>query len=358
MKPVGFNKKKLIVLFIACFFLVVFGIFKLLTVREISGLPYANVAKEWSPEGGYSHISAYFTPSAALDSETLKYLHRQIETKLNSESIENESENESARMIASTFFGNGKLYITSSTASVELNAIGVWGDFFLIHKQEMLTGGYFDASDLNDDYCIIDEEAAWKLFGSNDVAGQTVYVGDSPLIIRGVFKQPDDKISAAAGASGLCCYVSFEYLLNHGILNNISCYEIVMPNPVPGYAMTKLTDALSIEDTEVEYVENTGRFGVINAVKGVKDIKLHSMRTKALVFPWWENVTRVKGEKISVFSFIYVSGIIIAAGIVLVLAVILFIQNKDIIAYNFVLLYERIRDSFYKRRIQKERGDL
>ena len=236
--------------------------------------------------------------------------------------------------------------------------MGVWGDFFLIHKPDLLTGGYFSDDSLNNDYCLLDEEAAWALFGSNDIVGLTIYVGNRPLIVKGVFRHPQDKLATVCGAVPVSCYVSYDFLKENGIINNISAFDIVLPNPVPDYGMKKLSEALALDESKVEYVENTKRFGVINAVKNLKGMNLRGIRTKALVYPWWENETRVKGDKISVFSFVFVSGIIIAAAIVLVLAVILFIQNKDIIAYNFVSLYERIRDYFYKKQIEKKRGDL
>ena len=358
MKPVGFNKKKLIVLCIAGFFLIVGGVFKLLTNYEISKLPGENVAKIWSPDGGYTHISAYFTPDAGLEADTLKYLHYQIEQKLKTESIEPDPENENARLIANSFFAEGKLSAESDIGKTSLNAVGVWGDFFLIHKPNLLTGGYFSDDSLNNDYCLLDEEAAWALFGSNDIVGLTIYVGNRPLIVKGVFRQPQDKLATVCGAVPVSCYVSYDFLKENGTINNISAFDIVLPNPVPDYGMKKVSEALALDESKVEYVENTKRFGVINAVKNLKGIKLRGIRTKALVYPWWENETRVKGDKISVFSFVFVSGIIIAAAIVLVLAVILFIQNKDIIAYNFVSLYERIRDYFYKKQIEKKRGDL
>ena len=40
------------------------------------------------------------------------------------------------------------------------------------------------------DYCVIDEDAAWQLFGSNDVAGMTVYIGGVPHIVTGVIRRP------------------------------------------------------------------------------------------------------------------------------------------------------------------------
>ncbi|MBR1860590.1 MAG: ABC transporter permease [Lachnospiraceae bacterium] len=358
MKVIGLTKKKLIVLCTAVFGAVIFGIFRLIAHVNISSLPYHTVAEEWAPEGGYTHIAAYFTPDAMVEADTLKYLHYEIESKLNQESIEVDSENPSARLTASSFLAQGSIDVESPYSRASLTALGVWGDFFEFHKLELLSGGYFGDTDLNNDYCILDEEAAWKLYGSNDIAGKILYVGDIPLVIRGVFRQPDDKLSVKAGASGMCCYVPYDYLIDHGMINNISCYEIVMPNPVPNYALQKLREKLPVSEDKVEFVENTGRFETIKSIKNLSGITTRAMRTRALVYPWWENVTRVKEDRISVFSIISVSGIIYALIVVIVLAVILVIQNKDVIAYWAVYLFEKVRDSIYRRLAKKEKKRL
>ena len=357
MKVVGLTKYKLIVLCTAVLGGMIFGIFKFFAYLNISSLPYMDVAKQWAEEGGYTHVAAYFTPDAFADAEDLRYLHYKIDEKLNQESIEVDKEaHPSARLTASSFTANGSITVSSPYANnVTLGAMGVWGDFFLFHDQELLDGGYFSDSDLNDDYCIVDEQAAWKLFGSNEISGKVLYVGDTPLVIRGVFRQPEDKLSKAAGAEGMFCYISYDFLANHGMINNISCYEIVMPNPVPNYAVQKLDKELGMEEGKVEYVDNEGRFDVIESIKNLSGITQRGMRTKALVYPWWENVTRVKADKISVLNLISVIGLGYAALVVLVLIVTLFIQNKDVIAYWFVYLYEMIRDSIY-RKMQKKRA--
>lgn len=50
----------------------------------------------------------------------------------------------------------------------------------MFHPLKLITGSYFSGNDLMQDYCIIDQDAAWQLFGSNDVVGMTVYIGNVP----------------------------------------------------------------------------------------------------------------------------------------------------------------------------------
>ncbi len=357
MKFVGFTKIKLIFLCTAVFGFAVFGLFRLFAYRTESSLPYTGVAESFSPEGGYTHIAVYFTPDTYLEDDTLKNLYHYVEEKLNKDSIEKDPDHPGARLTASSFIAHGSLTVSSPSTTVTLPTMGVWGDFFRFHEQDLLYGGYFSDKDLNQDYCLLDEEAAWKLYGSSDICGKIMYVGDVPLIIRGVFRQPENKMYTEAGASGQFCYVPYEFLKNHGMINKISCYEIVMPNPVPNYGMQMLVKELGLEEDEIELVENTNRFDMIESIKRIPELKYRAMRTKAVVFPWWENVTRVLEDRISVMNLVAAIGFVYGVLTVLVLIVVLFIQNKDILAAYIVYFFEKIRDSFYRRQMKK-RGEL
>ncbi len=349
MKFVGFTKKKLIVLCTAVAAAIFFGLFRWFSYLTVSSLPYTGVADNWSRDGGYTHISVYFAPETNPDPDTYKYLHYQIEEKIKADAIIPEGDDAAKKMTASSFMANGSISVESPSGNATLSAMGVWGDFFLFHDQKLLSGNYFSDRDINEDYVLLDKEAAWKLYGSADIAGKYLYIGNTPLIIRGVFEQPDDKLCETAGVKGMFCYVPYDFLVNNGSVDGISCYDIVMPNPVPDYAVQKLEKALGTDPEKIEYVENTGRFEMINSLKNLKGITTRAMRTKALVFPWWENVSRVKADTISVLDLISVIFAGYAALVLIVLVVILFIQNKDIIVYHIVTLFENIRDSIYRK---------
>ena len=69
----------------------------------------------------------------------------------------------------------------------------------------------------------------------------------------------------------------------------ITAYEIVMPDPVEGYAAAILEKALG-EETGAIIVDNTNRFGIRNLVKDIREFPLLGMRTEAVRYPYWENV--------------------------------------------------------------------
>lgn len=84
-------------------------------------------------------------------------------------SITETSENPSARLWVDAYSADGKITLVNGKNTLDANAIGIGGDFFMFHPLKPITGSYFSGNDLMQDYCIIDQDAAWQLFGSNDV---------------------------------------------------------------------------------------------------------------------------------------------------------------------------------------------
>ena len=68
----------------------------------------------------------------------------------------------------------------------------------MFHPLKLITGAYFSGNDLMQDYCIIDQDAAWQLFGSNDVVGMTVYFGNVPHIVTGGVQRAESRMDKAA----------------------------------------------------------------------------------------------------------------------------------------------------------------
>ena len=142
------------------------------------------------------------------------------------------------------------------------------------------------------DYCIIDQDAAWQLFGSNDVVGMTVYIGNVPHIVTGVVRRPQGRMEKAAGLTSTVVYVSYETLETYGTSNGINHYEIVMPNPVDEFAYGKVKDGIGIDEKNVEIVENSRRYSLLNRIKTILAFGTRSMNGKAIIYPYWENLAR------------------------------------------------------------------
>lgn len=267
-----------------------------------------SMARRWSAEKNVSQISCFFSQSSGITEDTFIGFEHNLDNALVEASIVNESENESARLWADAYSATGSINIANNRTSMTVNAIGVGGDFFLFHPLELVSGSYFSGNDLMQDHILIDEEIAWQLFGSNDVAGQWVSVGNVPHMITGVVKRESGRLAEAAGLNASVAYVSYHSLSNYGIANDICHYEIVMPSPVKGYALNYVRENIGADENKVEIVENTNRYNLLSLFKVIAGFGTRSMNGKAIIYPYWENIARGYEDILAlllVFEFLF-----------------------------------------------------
>lgn len=257
-----------------------------------AGLDTQDMAARWSEKGDVSQISCFFSREADITEERILSFEHQLDKALLEASIVSESENANARLWASAYSATGKVGIESGRASVEVSAVGVGGDFFLFHPLKLVSGAYFSGNDVLTDYVVIDEDAAWQLFGSNDVAGRMVTIGGVPHMITGVVERESGRLAEAAGLTSSVAYVSYDSLENYGVSYGLNTYELVMPNPVSGYAKKYVTENIGVDGIEVEIVENTTRFDLLSRLKLLLEFGTRSMSGKAIIYPYWENMAR------------------------------------------------------------------
>ena len=250
------------------------------------------VAARWSSKKNVSQVSCFFSVGSGITEDAIIDFEHTVDSALTDASVVQESENPGARLWADAYSADGTVEIATDKASITADAIGIGGDFFLFHPVQLLYGAYFSGNDLMKDYCVIDEDAAWQLFGSNDVAGMMVSIGGIPHIVTGVVERQSGRLAEAAGLDSTLVYVSYQTLNELGISNGINHYEIVMPNPVTGFAVNYIREKLGAEEKETEVVENTTRYSLLSRLKLLTQFGVRSMNGKAIIYPYWENIAR------------------------------------------------------------------
>lgn len=282
-----------IVLAIACVVsLLIFGVLLLISNLLINRLETQQAAMRWSEQGDAAQISCFFSVNARVTKDTLEEFSHGVDSALEEASIVSTSENEGARLWTDAYSANGKITIKSNISSVTVDAVGIGGDFFLFHPVQLLSGSYFSGNDVMQDYCVLDELTAWKLFGSNDIAGQVVEINGVSHVVTGVVGHEEGKLHEAAGLDEALVYVSYDTLSKYGSNNGINHYEIVMPNPVSGYALNYVTEHIGISENDVDIVENSSRYSLLGRIKQIGEFSTRSMNGKAIIYPYWENVAR------------------------------------------------------------------
>lgn len=250
------------------------------------------MAERWSDKKDVAQISCFFSVNAGITEDRIKEFEHTIDGALTDASVIQESENPGARLWADAYSADGRITLSSDRSSLEADAIGIGGDFFLFHPLKLLSGSYFSGNDLMQDYCMIDQDAAWQLFGSNNVAGMTVTIGGIPHIVTGVVERPEGRLEEAAGLDSTLVYVSYQTLEELGSCNGINHYEIVMPDPVTGFAENFIREKLGTSEKETEVLENTSRYSFLSRLKLIPAFGTRSMNGRAIIYPYWENIAR------------------------------------------------------------------
>lgn len=254
------------------------------------GLYDQQMAQRWSAEGDAAQISAFYAEDAVEDETYFKGIGQSVEKALQTASIV--SDNENARLWIDAVSKNGKVTLTTSRGSMEVNALGVSGEFFQFHPQKLLYGSLFSQDSMMQDGIVIDEDIAWQLFGSSNVAGMQVMIGQVPHFITGVIERADGRLERAAGLEKPVCYTSLESLQKYGKVTGGFTYEIVMPNPIKNFAYTTMQTAIGAENENVILIENSTRFHMLPLFGILRDFGIRSMSFKDVIYPYWENIAR------------------------------------------------------------------
>lgn len=254
------------------------------------GLYDQQMAERWSKEGKAAQISVFMAENAVESREFFKGVAQSVEKALLEASLEKENEN--SRLWIDAISQSGNVVLTSSRATMELNAIGVGGEFFQFHPQKLVKGSLFSEDSMMRDGIVIDEETAWQLFGSSDVAGMQVMIGQVPHFITGVVERPGGRLYEAAGLHKPVCYLAVESLENYGMTEGGYTYEIVLPNPIQNFAFSTMENIFGSDNENVVILENNKRYRLGALFGLIKAFGTRSMSFKGVVYPYWENVAR------------------------------------------------------------------
>lgn len=258
----------------------------------------------------YAQVSAFISPGHGMQLDEVSNVRTSIAEKLNKDSYSDSMTG--GRVWIDAYSCETNINLRKDTNTLSATAVGVGGDFFQFHPMKLLSGSYIADSDLNHDRIVVDENFAWAMFGSNDIVGMQVWLGDSIYFISGVVEVPEDDISALAYGDNNRVYMYYSELKRINENLPITCYEAVLPNPISNYAYYALREAYGLsddsEDTslnkkknplsfdDVEIIENTKRFNTMELLTNIKTWKFRTMRTSSVGYPYWENVARVQDD--------------------------------------------------------------
>jgi hypothetical protein len=306
-------------------------------------------ASRWSSAGDAAQISCFFPQNAIEDINVFLETEQKIDTALQEASLE--AQNEEARLWMDAISQEGEVTLTSDRASVTVKAMGVKNDFFSFHPLDLVTGSFFNQDSMMQDGVVIDEETAWQLFGSSDVAGMEFTIGQVPHYITGVISRKTGRMAEAAGLDQSFCYLSLDSLRDYGTVEGGICYEAVLPNPIDGFAASTITTAVDLENLNGVLVENSKRYSLLSLGQVILDFGTRSMSDSGIIYPYWENLARGYEDIFGLTLLVKI--ILLILPCILVLALIIYLWKKK--TWTAGTAMAKLSEKIYDRQVQARR---
>jgi hypothetical protein len=166
-------------------------------------------AARWGSSLSCAQVSAFLPAENALKEENIRELEYKINTALAQDSIKLTATGPDAKLWQDCYSGVGSFTLHAGRKSVDVEAVGTGGAFFTFHPLKLSAGSYYLSDSLMKDEILLDEETAWKLFGSFEVTGRTVQVEDMHLRIAGVYKKEEGRLYDEAGLAEYLVFVQY-----------------------------------------------------------------------------------------------------------------------------------------------------
>lgn len=218
----------------------------------------------------HSHIAAYMSNDAGFNYESMMMVKYNLESDYKVDSIDTSY---------SRYSASGEKRITlvpmSGPRTSGCEATVYVGDYFTFHKPKLIEGAYPLADAIHTDAILIDELAAWQIFGTkSNVVGLEVNFDGYTYIVCGVVEVPKGIYNEVYGDRARV-YVSSESSALRGERIAFTTFEAMIPDPITNYAHTAIKEGLSAYSPEV--IDIDGRFS------GKELEKLRDSRTKLFV---------------------------------------------------------------------------
>ena len=254
-----------------------------------SSFETVTAAQRFSGESGirFAQLGCFFPVGEGKNEETVWTMRQTLESKFVEQSLEPP---EGGSLFLDAYSASASVSVSTDHGSAQVSAIGVGGNFFYFHPLRLRSGAYIAERDLMDDLVVLDELLAWRLFGGMELTGMTLFINGQPFVVASVVAMEDDFATDRALNREGSLFLSYSALQRLDETLTIDCYEIVLPDPISGYARGIMEQLLPLKEESM--VENSGRFSLPRLWTIIGSFGERSMRTGAVIYPYWENALR------------------------------------------------------------------
>lgn len=246
------------------------------------------LAMHWSNKQDYTQVRAFFLKYRGISTQEIQAAEEGIEAILQQNGRKDEAEQD----WISAYSTQDELTVSGEKAAETMQAIGVGGEFFFFHPFVLKTGTWFDSNKNTAPIVVLNETAAWKLFGSLDIEGMEVKIEGESYCISGVIQLERNPFLEKTGALESQIYLAYDQLKKYRDNAGITCYEVIMPNPIQQFALNTIKKQAIFSGNDVKLVEHSDRFSIKRRIQELPDFFTCSMKQNEINYPFWENETR------------------------------------------------------------------
>lgn len=323
----------------------------------------------------FAQVACYLPVGQGKQETDIFAFRQKLEAAMVEQSLEAP---ENGSLYVDAYCGSAEVSVSAEHGSGTVTALGVGGDFFYFHPLDLRGGTYISGDDLMDDLVVLDEEMAWRLFGSTDLAGMDLTINGQPFVVAGVIARESDfatKKAYTADGGIFMSYTALNDLLageSGGASQDqeeqpapqaapalgIDCYEIVLPDPISSYAMNVVKENFPVGEGDI--VENSARYSFSHLWSVVRSFGERSMRTNGVIYPYWENALRLTEDYAALLLLLAILLALCPLTVILVTAVKVIRRSyraaKAAIPAKVEAAVEKRREEKYEKALEAEQS--
>lgn len=288
-KKKSFIKANLIVSGILALIAAVFFI-AILVYR--SGFPHEYAAKRFAAGKKFAQITVFVPESAEFTIDNVMYFRYKLEKKLTENSIETA---DGKRNYFDAYSSERDSNISTEKKSNRAKVIYIGGDYSKFHTEFENMPNV--ANDLNHDRVLLSRTAAWKLYGGSSLYDFPVTVDGYDCLISAVFEDYTGKTYEDYYENAPPVVADIQMVPE----TPITCYEIVLVNPVNEFAASRVKECLDFDESTYVMVENSSRFNFVNLYKKIPTLLNYNENVPVGVSLPPDEIAARKAEKILTF---------------------------------------------------------
>ncbi len=244
-------------------------------------------------ETNYTQFAVYLGEDAFLTPDSIMGVKNELENAMVKASFEPQDKY--------LLCGSGEKDVILDREGIYLDAVATvyFGDYFGLHPQIPQSGGYVDESAASTDFCVIDDIAAWRLFGSVDVCGMELNVNEKSYVINAVIRAEREEYAEFYGDKPRI-YIMYSSAAVRDEQVMFTSLEAVLPDLYDGFAKNMLSETVIGFSDEVQVI--TKRFSLLRLLDNLKEIIKLGVKNGEK-YPYYENISCVMETKCALLLF-------------------------------------------------------